>query len=296
MELEGFAHELGNPTKLLVQIQKKKSEVVMGDIPPDNNTIENVAPHTSHRRAELAKSIDGIVIKQIAHLAVEAQLVIRDGLSIMFQTVEPETQDHHQIETAQGVLDTPVGGRRRGNPVDALHGGDLHAFEALLNDLVHLRRAVDLVARHGHGSRHFIGRVVAHGLLHRLQVHLQPRARVAIDGHRVEDQRVALVRSAQRHHDGLRLADVERLLPRLQRESQLVLGNDVLEGFEAALVAPHLQEQGVDHDARRESAVPGLFALEQTVVCLADADHRRGCQAALPGFLVTRLETPQRLG
>ena len=271
---------------------KKKKK----DVPPNHHTIQNVTPNTGHSGTELAKCIDGVVIKQIPHLVVDGHLGLRGGLIVMFQAIEPEAEDDHQVQAAERMLHTPVGGGGFGNPVDALDGRDLDAFEAGLDDLVHLLGPLDLLARDRHGRGDLVRGVIAQRLLDGLEIHFQTSARVAIDRHRVEDQRVALLRRAERHDDGLGLAHLERALPRLEREAQLVLGDDILQRLETALVVPDLQKQGVDQDAGGECAVPHLLALEQAVVGFADGEGAGGGQAAAPGLVVGHVQVPQRLG
>ena len=182
------------------------------------------------------------------------------------------------------------------DPADALQGGSLDAVEAFLDDLDHLAGPLDLVAGVGHGGSDLVRVVVAQGLLDRLEVDFEARTSVAEHGHGVEDERMALVRGAERDDDGLRLAQVERLLPGLESQAKLVLGDDILEGLGAALVVPHLEEEGVDHDARGEGAVAQRLALEEVVMGLHEGGGRAALRRLGPGVLVDVVQVPEGLG
>src|SRR5687767_9154800 len=105
--------------------------------------------------------------------------------------------------------------------------------------------------------------MVAQSLLHRLEINLEAHAGIAKHGGGVENQRMTLMRCTERNCGSLRFTELQRLLPGLQSKAELVLGNDVLESFGAALVVPHLQEERIDHGTSTKRAVPHVFALEE---------------------------------
>ena len=216
----------------------------------------------------------------------------------MLDAPEPETEDDDKVDGAERMLDAPVGRRRARDPADALQRRHLDAVETLADDVGHRRRPLHLVARQRHGRGHLVRVVIAQRLLHAPQVDLEPGARVAEHGHGVEDERVGAVRGARRqcHRHRLGLAQVQRPLPRLERPTQLVLRHHVLERLGATLVVPHLEEQGVHHDARGQGTVPRRLTLEQLVVRLAKPDHGRVRDLGLPRLVVAEPEAPERLG
>lgn len=179
VELEGFTHEFGDSSNQLVQFAKRRRR----SLPPNNDTVKYVTPDARNSGAQLAKGINCVVVKEIANLAVDSNFRFSRWFLVMFQAIEPQAENNHQIKTTEGMLDTPVGGGRLGNPVDALNGSNLNAFEALLNNLVHFRRSLHLVAGNGHGCGHLVRRVVAEGFLDGFEVNFQASPRVAVDGH-----------------------------------------------------------------------------------------------------------------
>ena len=207
------------------------------DSPPNNDIVEHLAPQPRDRGAEFRTTgIDGVIVEEIAHLVVHGDLLLVGRFLVVFEAVEPEAQDNHEVEAAEGMLDAPIGSAGTADPLDALQSDDLDAVDALLDHLDHFLGALDLVAGRGHGGGDLVGVVVAQRFLDGLEVDLEPGAGVAVDGHGVEDERVAFVRRAELHHDGLGLAEVEGFLPGVEGETQLVFGHDVLQRFEAALV------------------------------------------------------------
>lgn len=236
------------------------------------------------------------MFEQAPDLVVHGLLLLGRQLLVVFQTVEPQAEDDHQVQAAEGVLDAPVGGRGPGHPPDALQRDRLEAVVALLDDLDHLAGPLDPVPRVRHGGGDLEGVVVAQRLLDRLEVDLEAGAGVAEHGHGVEDQGVALVGRAQGDGHGLRLAEVQRPLPRLQGQAELVLRHDVLERLGAALVVPHLEEEGVDHGAGRERAVPPRLALEEVVVGLHEGRGPGRRELLGPRRLVDDVQVPHGLG
>ena len=194
------------------------------------------------------------------------------------------------------MLDAPVGRRRPGHPAHALRRRNLETVVAFLNHLGHFMRSLDLLAGVGHGRGHFEGIVVSECFLDGFEVDFQARSRIAVHGQRVEDERVAFVRSAERDDQRLGFAEIERLFPRLERQSKLVLGHHVLQRFGTAFVVPHFHEQSVDHDASGKGAVPGGLALEQIVVGFAEGHDGGGVEMLAPASLFRIVQIPQRLG
>src|SRR5690242_2128721 len=127
----------------------------------------------------------------------------------MFQAVKPKCEDHNKVHASERVLNAPVGSGSVCDPTDALNRCNLDAIETFLDDLDHFLRALDLVARIGHGCCDFVRVVVAEGLLNRLQVDDKSSPCVPVQRHSVEDQGMALVGCAQTNHHSLWLAQIK---------------------------------------------------------------------------------------
>lgn len=214
----------------------------------------------------------------------------------MFQAIKPQAEDDHQVESTQGMLDTPVGGRSSCDPANALQSSGFDAVIAFLNDLDHLAGPLDLVPCVRHGSSDLIRIVVAHSFLNRLEVDLETGSGVAEQSHSIEDQRMTLMGGAERNSNSLGFAKFQRFLPGLQGKTELVFGHHILERLWATLVIPDLQEQGVDHDASSKGAVAQRLALEQVVMCLDEGGDLRSLELLTPGSILKNAKVPHTLG
>ena len=127
------------------------------DIPPYHHLVNHAPPKTSYGAAKLlAKAIDSIIIEKAPQLLVHDLLLVGGWLLVVLNAPQPEAEDDHEIETAERMLNAPVGGRCARNPSDALESGDLDAIETGLNDIEHLLAALDLVASVCHSGSNFV--------------------------------------------------------------------------------------------------------------------------------------------